>query len=354
MLSIIEEFTNSLLNYCPPSRDKSKNNDSSSIDERRLKPVEERWRQTSNKRNRGHYSKRPDQSTLNDLASSLLASRNDVNANLKLPTLSPTWVNVAIGLILSTASHIENLRSNSSLPSNTEDSCPVVNAIKAFIEEWFSPITNNTTTFTFLLNNSPLLIDDFNDVSYQCKFILEKILVPFLPCALVIDKVYTCGNCQFTKKVRETINYIPVNILRTGLHLEHALLSYFAPTSSDIMCKSCRKATCRHIEVLNWPAVLLITVNDYKKNVKSRSPPNMFTLAQFSNWLSIALPSSMIYDLVSFCSILEVDSTQLLVRTTKVKKCWTTSINKRLIGNGDQLKRLFAYSRMFQYFFYNF
>ncbi|CAF4164688.1 unnamed protein product, partial [Adineta steineri] len=34
------------------------------------------------------------------------------------------------------------------------------------------------------------------------------------------------------------------------------------------------------------------------------------------------------------------------VRTTKIKKSWSTSINKRLIGGGDQLKRLFAHSRI--------
>ncbi|CAF1512950.1 unnamed protein product [Adineta steineri] len=36
------------------------------------------------------------------------------------------------------------------------------------------------------------------------------------------------------------------------------------------------------------------------------------------------------------------------VRTTKIKKSWSTSINKRLIGGGDQLKRLFAHSQVAQ------
>ncbi|CAF1488393.1 unnamed protein product, partial [Adineta steineri] len=345
MLSMIEEYTNALLSHYPPSQDKSKNNDSSSIEERRLKPIEERWRQTS-KRNHGHYSKGPEQPTLNDLSSSLLASRNDVNDNLKLPNLLPDWINVAIGLILSAGNNSDNHRSISLLSLNNQLTCPLIDSIKTFIEQWLSSAANNTHNISFSVNNFSLLIDNFNDISQQCKFILERILLPFLPCDLIVNKVYSCSTCETTKTIRDTIRSIPVNVLRTGLHLEHDLFAYFAPTLSDLLCESCKKATTRHIEVLKWPAVLMITVNAYKRNVKSRKPPNMFSLAQFSSWISIGLPSSMVYDLVCFCSVLEMDNTELIVRTTKIKKSWSTSINKRLIGGGDQLKRLFAHSRI--------
>jgi hypothetical protein len=347
MLSMIEEYTNALLSHCPPSQDKSKDNDSSSIAERRLKPIEERWRQTSSKRNHGHYSKGPEQPTLNDLASSLLASRTDVNANLQLPSLSPDWINVAIGLFLSIGNNVDNSRSFSLLSSNNQITCPLVGAIKTFIEEWSTSLTSSTYSTSVAANNFSLLIDDFNDISQQCKFILERILLLLLPCDLFVDKVYSCSTCETTKKIRDTIHSIPINVLRTGLHLEHDLYGYFAPTSSDILCESCKKATTRHIEVLKWPSFLVITVNESKRNVKSRKPPDMFSLAQFSSWTSIGLPSSVVFDLVCFCSVLEMHSTQLIVRTTKIKKSWSTSINKRLIGGGDQLKRLFAHSRKF-------
>ncbi|CAF4192665.1 unnamed protein product [Adineta steineri] len=258
MLSMIEEYTNALLSHYPPSQDKSKNNDSSSIEERRLKPIEERWRQTS-KRNHGHYRKGPEQPTLNDLSSSLLASRNDVNDNLKLPNLLPDWINVDIGLILSAGNNSDNHRSISLLSLNNQLTCPLIDNIKTFIEQWSSSAANNTHNISFSVNNFSLLIDNFNDISQQCKFILERILLPFLPCDLIVNKVYTCSTCETTKTIRDTIRSIPVNVLRTGLHLEHDLFAYFAPTLSDLLCESCKKATTRHIEVLKWPAVLMTT-----------------------------------------------------------------------------------------------
>ena len=127
--------------------------------------------------------------------------------------------------------------------------------------------------------------------------------------------------------------------------MEHDIYAYFSPTSSDIPCGICKKSTTRSIEVVKWPLVLIINVNECQRNVKSRKPPDMFSLAQFSSWIAAGLPSSMVYDLVCFCSALQINSTESIVRSTKIKKCWSTSINKRLIGCGDQLKRLFAYSR---------
>jgi hypothetical protein len=89
----------------------------------------------------------------------------------------------------------------------------------------------------------------------------------------------------------------------------------------------------------------MVNVNECQTNVKSRKPPNMFSLAQFSSWIATGLPSSMVYDLVCFGSRLEINSTESIVRSTKIKKSWSTSNNKRLISEGDQLKRLFAHSR---------
>ena len=34
----------------------------------------------------------------------------------------------------------------------------------------------------------------------------------------------------------------------------------------------------------------------------------------------------------------------LMIRITKIKKSWSTSVNKKMIGEGDQFKRLFANS----------
>lgn len=350
---MIDEYTNSLLSHCS-SQNKSKNNDSSSsssILERRLKPIQERWQKIVSKRNHGYYCKKPEQLTLNDMTSSLLASKNDVNANLKLPIISTDWINVAIGLILSVPNSVDDSYSISTSLSNNQRTRLLINNIKSIIKEWLASSTINSHNISLATDHFSSLVNNCNDITEQCKYILERILLPLLPCELIVDKIYSCNTCETTKRIRETIYSIPVNVLRTGLHLEHDFYTYFSPISSDIQCESCKRATIRHIEVLKWPPVIVVTVNGHKKDVKSRKPPGIFTLAQFSNWISIGLPSTMVYDLVSFCSILPMENTDFIVRATKIKKSWLTSTNKRLIGYGDQLKRLFAHSRKFQIFY---
>ncbi len=339
---MVEQYTNALFSHGLSSQNKSQNNDSLALEERRLKPVEERWRQTSNKRNHGHYTKPPEQPVLTDLVSSLLASQNDINTDLELPSLSPEWLNVAIGLILSTGNSIRNRRS---IPWFSSNASPLLDTIKTFVEEWLNSSVNNTHIARSSSINLSLPTDNLNNISEQCRFILEQILIPLLPCHFVVNKIYSCSSCETTQKICCTISSIPVNVLRSGLHLEHDVHAYFAPTSSDIPCAICKKSTTRNIEVVKWPSVLIINVNKYQRNVKSRKPPDMFSLAQFSSWIAGGLPSSMVYDLVCFCSTLQINSTESIVRSTKIKKSWSTSINKRLIGCGDQLKRLFAYSR---------
>ena len=38
-----------------------------------------------------------------------------------------------------------------------------------------------------------------------------------------------------------------------------------------------------------------------------------------------------------------------MVRVTKIKESWFINVNKRLIGEGEQLKRLYAHSRKCQF-----
>jgi hypothetical protein len=346
MLVIIEEYTNTLLGRCEPAQDNSQTNNSFATEERRLKPIEERWRQKKNKRNQGYYTKAPEEPVLTDLISSLLSARQDINANLKLPCLSPDWLNVSIGLILSTGNNNEYRRSISSSSSNTN---PLLYSIETFIEEWLSSTTNSYNVSLASIN-LPSSIGNFDNSNQMCEFILEQILKPILPCHLIVNKIYSCTSCKTMKQIRSTISHIPVNVLRAGLNIDHQLFGFFSPTSSDIPCDSCKRTTTRHIEVLQWPSVFIMYVNECQRNVKSRKPPDMLSLAQFSRWTCIGLPSSMVYSLVCFSSVLQVNNNELIVRSTRIKKSWTTSINKRLIGEGDQLKRLFANSRKWRNF----
>lgn len=63
-------------------------------------------------------------------------------------------------------------------------------------------------------------------------------------------------------------------------------------------------------------------------------------------WKVLTLTAT-IYDLVSFSSVVESGGNEIMVRITKVKKSWLTSIHKRTIGEGEELRRLYAHSRKY-------
>ncbi|CAF2986039.1 unnamed protein product [Rotaria sp. Silwood2] len=260
-LVLIDEYSNVIMTHFMITKIDS-NNSSTLLDERRLKPIEERWRKTISKRGRGYYSKAPQQSVFADLVSLLLLSRNDVNADLKLPNFTPNWLCVAIGLLLSTGNETGSRYELSS--SSLNHNCPLLDVVKTFIEEWFSSRLTQT-------NNS-----------------------------------------------RSTT------------------ISFSLPTTI--------KPTTRHIDVTEFPSVLIIHINEPPINIKYRKPPDFVSLNSFADWRAIGFPSSAMYDLVCFNSIIRSGGNDLMVRVTKIKKSWSTSINKRVIGNGDLLKRLFAHS----------
>ena len=92
MLATNEEFSNSLFNYCRSSDINSNNSGSMALNKHRFRLIQERCRQSCSKRGHGHYTQCPGESVFNDLISSLLVSNINVNAGLKLPTLSPDWL----------------------------------------------------------------------------------------------------------------------------------------------------------------------------------------------------------------------------------------------------------------------
>lgn len=341
MLVLIDEYLNAITTRSIITKTDS-NAASTSLNEQRLKPIEERWNKTTTKRGHGYYSKTPQQSVFHDLVSSLLLSRNDVNVGLRLPNLTPNWLNVAIGLILSTGNeaggHYELL------PSSLNYNCALLDVIKTFIEEWFSSTltqTNNprSTKISFSLPTDILL-----DTSQQSAYILEKILIPLLPCQLIVNKIYSCNTCKKKVKIKATITSIPINIHQNGLHLNNDINSFFGRNPSDILCKSCRKPTTRHIHVKEFPSVLIIHIDESPKDIKYRKPPDFVSLNSYADWCALGFPSSTMYELVCFNSIVQSGGIDSMVRVTKTKKSWSTSINKRVIGNGDLLKRLFAHS----------
>ena len=232
MITVVDEYSNSLHNYCTTSVNNSTDSRSIISGERRLKPIEERWRQASNKRGHGHYTKCPEEPVFTGLVSSLLACRRNVNADLKLPSLSPAWLNIAIDLILSTGNHANHRRSISSSSSSSSNSSPLVDVVSTFIDEWLSNQgrAGRSATITFSL---PVSVID--DVSERSSFILEELLIPMLPCNLVAHKVYSCKFCDSEIRMCTTLSSILVHTLRSGLHLEHQLFSFFSKNSIGLI-----------------------------------------------------------------------------------------------------------------------
>ena len=343
MLSIVDEFSNAFFNQSTAFQ-ASASNESSLSQANRLKPIHERWRENVNRRDRGYYSKQPDEPILTDLVSSLLVPRIDTNANLKLPSVSPDWLSVAIRLLLSIGNNNDDVYFDRSAARD----CPLLRAVTTFIDDWLSSRANDNRRKRSVTIDFSLPVEPLKDLSERSAFILERILVPLFHCHLAINKFYHCKHCKLTRTMMSTLTSITVNVVRSGLHLQHELHSFFSPTISDVPCASCGKPYVRHIEVVKWPPVLIINVSDAQKSIKFRQTPSIISLNQFSNWLAIGCPSSSVYDLVSFNSIVRSHANEAMVQVTKIKKSWLTSVNKRLIGDGEQLRRLFAHSRKFR------
>ena len=100
---MIEEFTISLQSISFVSSCNNKvNSELVGGQEQRLKQISERWSQGTNKRNKGKYTHAPDESTFTQLKACLIASKVDMNLKLKLPKISPDWINLAIEVLFST------------------------------------------------------------------------------------------------------------------------------------------------------------------------------------------------------------------------------------------------------------
>jgi hypothetical protein len=180
--------------------------------------------------------------------SALIAPTNNVNGNLKLPIITPNWINTAIGLLFSTQTY-----------------------------EWTTSTVQNIQ-FSAMNFNIPTS-DESKESDEQSIYILEQILVPLLDCKIIGYKVYECQSCKNEIKIRSIFTYILVNVNKTDLHIERELHTFFGPMTSDLLCSVCSKPTICHIEVIQWPQVLIINVIDAKATFHYRKPPGVISLS---------------------------------------------------------------------------
>ena len=75
-----------------------------------------------------------------------------------------------------------------------------------------------------------------------------------------------------------------------------------------------------------------------------RKPPNSICLESFLEESSVGCLSSTIYDIVAFLSIMP--NTDKVVLATKIKERWRISSMSKLIGSGERLCQMLAYSRI--------
>ncbi|CAF3946132.1 unnamed protein product, partial [Rotaria sp. Silwood1] len=232
-------------------------------------------------------------------------------------------------------------------------STPLINDIIDFIATWVSsserikPPKQNSAELMQLLNSKFQTPSDIpSDDSEQLNFILHKIFLPIIDRCIPATKAYCCTSCNFTVHTRFSISYIPINMVEAQLQLRHQLNSYFDGSVSDHLCDKCSMTMSRRSSVI----ILRIDYNNISSTVL-RKPPNAICLQSFLEKTNIGCPSSTVYDVIAFISIMP-NLDNKLVLATKIKQCWRINSMTKLIGNGEKLCKLFANSRLIILEFY--
>ena len=190
---------------------------------------------------------------MTNLQNALIAPVTDINRDLLLPNLSgPTWLNVAIGLILS----IGWMRRFP--PRSTDMRAPLLIDVANLIESWSVATEKARSTQKISEIRSRLLNTQFdipsnvpNDPREQLVFVLHHLLLPIINEPMVGIKTYHCVACKHTIRKYISINYIPVNLVNGQLLLYNELATYFANSASDVVCCRCSQSMNREIQLLD-------------------------------------------------------------------------------------------------------
>ncbi|CAF3701085.1 unnamed protein product [Adineta steineri] len=346
MCFIVNEFYTSLVSQTVKN---------TSASQQTLKLIKEQWQQ-KNKRGQGHYTKTPDDNVMLALKSKLLApSTEQINNGLTLPSLKPEWLDVAIGILIS----IESVR-DSIVSSTYSRTRAIEDKVVAFIRQYTMQmnadiIANRKTqrkTIDKFNTDSLLSIDVPSDSKRQLSFILDTIILPIANNRLEAIKTFTCMNC---KKVIRTyfssISPITLNISQSNFCLEIEIVRFFSDTTSDQICTSCSVPLIRRISVIHWPDTLFFTINASRiLSSRSQKAPQVMNLEQFNEPINIGSPATSIFDLTCFIAMHKFSTHEELVRVTKIKTKWLSSIHQKIIGEGEQFRSLYANSRKFSPF----
>ena len=102
---------------------------------------------------------------------------------------------------------------------------------------------------------------------------------------------------------------------------------------------------CHNTYILD-PPVIIIKIDGLKTSTTSSCKlPNAVCMNPFLEQSCIGCQSSIVFDIVSFLSIVSGAQNKLDL-AAKVKQRWRISSMNRSIGNGEKLTKLFASSRI--------
>ena len=350
MVSIVDDFATSLA-----ARNQSLN---SSNDGQRLKMIEEHWQENS-KRGRGRYTKPPDDKALLRMKCNLLTtSIKNINDGLCLPVLNPKWLDIAIGLLLS----IESVRNGSHSLSEKPRSSRLLQEVENFIQQYLTlieriPATNRQKCRSLMDNlaiNIPVSITVSDEPDQQIFFILESLISPIVNSNLEMIKTFICVKCNESIRTYFSTSFpILLHPSQGTFSLEREIINFFAKNLSDRVCSSCKMPMLRQISVMRWPDTFLISIDrSGKTSAHSQKAPDSINLDQFNEQINIGIPGMSVFDLTCFLAIKNSNNISNLVRVTKIKSKWLSSITGKMIGEGEQFRNLYGNSsKLFGFLF---
>ena len=201
--------------------------------------------------------------------------------------------------------------------------------------------------------DSSMSIDVPSNPENQLSFILDTIILPIANSHLQAIKTFTCIKCKTMIRTKfSLITPIPLNIFQSKFCLEQEIAGFFSDTTSDQACSSCLMPLIRRISVVQWPDTLFFTINSsgIPSTRSQKKAPQVMNMEQFNEPINIGSQGTSVFDLTCFIAMNKCNNHEELVRVTKIKNKWLSSINQRLTGEGEQFRDLYRNSRKLFYF----
>jgi len=190
------------------------------------------------------------------------------------------------------------------------------------------------------------------DKHRQLFFISETFISPIINNNLEAIKTFICIKCN--KCIRtyfSTSSPILLSTFRGVFSLDREIFNYFSENTSDRTCINCSIPMLKRISVIHWPDILLVRINRPENtSARLQKAPGAINLEQFNGLSNIGNAGMSVFDLTCFVAIHKYANDSKLVRVTKIKNKSISSINSKIIGEGEMFRNLYGNSRKLIYF----